>query len=158
MRAAQASIDQSIVEIPDINQVDVCVATNRAVAVKQLQAYLQHAGANINVFSNIAMACEHARHDLKNSVVLIDHFDPTIALEAQNQVTDVTTLHMRKRSLQDHALTGNFIEAEPLFYHDLILAVAIAVCKKPGITAMETIFIMSAAVELAEPSNAGDKQ
>lgn len=34
------------------------------------------------------------------------------------------------------------------------LAVAIAVCKKPGITAMETIFIMSAAVELAEPSNA----
>ncbi len=33
------------------------------------------------------------------------------------------------------------------------LAVAIAVCKKPGITAMETIFIMSAAVELAEPSN-----
>jgi len=37
------------------------------------------------------------------------------------------------------------------------LAVAIAVCKKPGITAMETIFIMSAAVELAEPSNARGK-
>ena len=34
------------------------------------------------------------------------------------------------------------------------LEVAIAVCNKPGITAMETIFIMSAAVELAEPSNA----
>ena len=34
------------------------------------------------------------------------------------------------------------------------LEVAIAVCKKPGITAIETIFIMSAAVEIAEPSNA----
>lgn len=37
------------------------------------------------------------------------------------------------------------------------LAVAIAVCKKPGITSIETIFIMSAAVELAEPSNAKEQ-
>jgi hypothetical protein len=32
------------------------------------------------------------------------------------------------------------------------LEIAIAVCKKPGITAIETILIMSAAVELSEPS------
>ena len=32
------------------------------------------------------------------------------------------------------------------------LEIAIKVCSKPGITAMEVIFIMSSAVELMEPS------
>jgi hypothetical protein len=34
------------------------------------------------------------------------------------------------------------------------LELAIEVCKKPSVSGYETIFIMSAAVELAEPSNA----
>jgi len=52
------------------------------------------------------------------------------------------------------AMNGKILEATARRDKKTVLEVAIAVCKKPGITAMETIFIMSAAVELAEPSNA----
>ena len=126
MHTAQTPLDQDVIDLPDISGINVCVATNRPVAVKQLQAYLQHAGTSFHVFSNIALACEHARRDIHSSVVLIDHFDPIIAADADNLTTEVASVHIRKRSLQDRALLGNVIEAEPLFYHDLILAVAVA--------------------------------
>lgn len=52
------------------------------------------------------------------------------------------------------AMNGKILQDTATRDRKTPLEVAIAVCKKPGITAIETIFIMSAAVELAEPSNA----
>ena len=68
---------------------------------------------------------------------------------AKRLLGDKYTSHM--------ATNGKILEATARRDKKTVLEVAIDVCKKPGITAMETIFIFSAAVELAEPSNAGGK-
>lgn len=55
---------------------------------------------------------------------------------------------------KDHmALNGKILQDTATRDKKTPLEIAIAVCKKPGITAIETIFIMSAAVELAEPTS-----
>lgn len=54
---------------------------------------------------------------------------------------------------KDHmAMNGKILQETATRDKKTPLEIAIKVCTKPGITAMEVIFIMSAAVELLEPS------
>jgi PAS domain S-box-containing protein len=122
----QATSD--LADLPDISRIQVYIATTRTDAISQLQSYLRHANAIPFVFDSLEQACQQARYDLHNRVVLIDQFDPDIAREAQQTSTfeDINIVLLCKRSLQEHLSSSNAIEAEPLFYRDLIEAIALA--------------------------------
>jgi CheY-like chemotaxis protein/HPt (histidine-containing phosphotransfer) domain-containing protein len=96
-------------------------------AISQLQSYLQHAKAIPLIFDSLEQACQQARHAPQHSVVLIDHFDPDISHEAQqaSAFKGIKIVHICKRSLQERPLSSNAIEAEPLFYRDLIETIAL---------------------------------
>ncbi len=127
LREASSHTEANTREQSDISNIHVCIASSRELAITQLQAYLQHAKAITYAFSDIAQACQQARLAPNNSVVLIDFFDPAIAHEAQQlgELPDLKVAHICKRNLSERALEENVIEAEPLFYRDLIGTIAI---------------------------------
>ncbi|WP_395004932.1 PAS domain S-box protein, partial [Undibacterium sp.] len=130
LRAAMNVTGQGVddlTDLPDISKIQVCIATTRADAISQLHSYLQHAKAIPLVFDDLDQACQQARHDLQNSIVFIDQFDPNIANKTQQALAlkDIKIVHICKRSLQERPLSNNAIEAEPLFYRDLIETIAL---------------------------------
>lgn len=125
--SAPTTTDPALGSLPDISNILVCVASTRTMAITQFQPYLQHAHATLKTFDTIAAACQFARESGTDCIVLIDHLDPLIELEAEQkfETHDLKITHIFRRTLQDRELSSNAIEAEPMFYQDLVEMIAI---------------------------------
>ncbi|MBR7799670.1 PAS domain-containing hybrid sensor histidine kinase/response regulator [Undibacterium fentianense] len=130
LQIAEAPPEMAHRRIPDISQIEVLVVTQRTLAIHQLQAYLQHAKVPFKFFDTVAKVCSELAAEKREVVVLLDHFDPEIVQEIQQCpiLPTLKTAYLCRRSAQEvsNPWQSTAIEAEPLFYRDLIEGIAIA--------------------------------
>jgi PAS domain S-box-containing protein len=126
LEVAQAPTGKQTYVYPDITGIKVLVVTTDLACSTLLQAYLIATEAEVSFVDNLDLAYQHLQESGDKTVLLLDTMNMNAATPVSKDWPKNVSILKLVRNLSNDDTVRDEVRAAPLFFYDLIHAVAVA--------------------------------